>query len=56
MSYTYKNNTDNALELPNIGVVPAHAEFTSSRVIENPNIEVISEKQVTEQTEVEETN
>ena len=39
MSHAYKNKTDKELMLPNIGVVPAGAEFTSSHIIENPNVE-----------------
>jgi hypothetical protein len=44
MTHTYKNKTNLELVLPDIGTVPADAQFTSTRVIENPNIERVEEK------------
>lgn len=38
----YKNKTDRVLVLPNIGVVAPNGEIESNVVIENPNIEPVS--------------
>lgn len=43
--YTYKNKTDQDLVLVGHGVVKAGEEFTSVTIIENPNIEFVSQEQ-----------
>lgn len=43
MSHTYKNKTDRTLVLPNIGIVLADGEIKTDQVIENPNLELVTE-------------
>jgi hypothetical protein len=50
MTHTYKNKTELELVIPDVGTVPASAVFSSSKVIENPNIERV-EEQTPEKTE-----
>jgi hypothetical protein len=50
MTHTYKNKTEQELVIPDVGTVPPLATFTSSKVIENPNIERV-EAQLPEKTE-----
>ena len=43
---TYKNKTDRTLVLPGIGVIKPNGTIQSEKLIENPNIERISDGDV----------
>ena len=56
MSHTYKNKTNLTLVLPDIGIVLAGGVIQTDKVIENPNLELVTEQQTTvENTKTEET-
>lgn len=40
-SYTYKNITDNELQIPDVGSVKPGGEITSPQELNNPNLELV---------------
>lgn len=55
MSHTYKNKTDRTLVLPDLGIVVAGGEFTTDKVIENPNLQLVDRETPVPTTTTEET-